>query len=449
MPHLLVLLLPGLGLAADEWAAANLVTNSDFAQVAGALPVGWEAVCRNPALAPRFAAAKTPDGKPSLTAAGNGRRECFGYVRHAVQLEGGKTYRLRVRLRYEGLDDLNRHLLHGIFADGFNDGVFSYRKMSDGSVVGEGRFPGPAQAVAGEVRLYFRFSATGRVAWEQVALQECPPFPPRPVKIACTWGGGDLAHWSRWLDLAGQRGCDLALLPEMLNGKGVKDAEPLDGPTGKLLAAKARQWRMYVCGTFYQQRGDLVYNTAPLFGRNGQLVGTYSKNQLFDPEEDQGATPGSGFPVFHTDFGEVGIMICYDMWFPEPARLLAYRGAELVLAPNAGYYTALMPARAADNGLWFAASSLNCPAGVWDSAGACAGEAEPNPTRYVATSVTGFESDAKHHLLIATVDLSRRWSPHWWGGPMLSAPGGRRVRQTLIDSLEPAIVREAERWWDE
>ncbi|MBI3922662.1 MAG: carbon-nitrogen hydrolase family protein [Armatimonadetes bacterium] len=176
------------------------------------------------------------------------------------------------------------------------------------------------------------------------------------------------------------------------------------------------------------------------------MVGTYSKNQLFDPEEDEGATPGVGFPVFETDFGKVGIIICYDSWFPEPTGLLAYKGAELILFPNAGYFTGLMPARSADNGVWFSVSSLNCPAGVWDSGGACGGEMDPNPTRYVVSSIRDFQKDEQHRMITATLDLSRRYSPHWWGGPMRSAPGGRRCRQTLMEPIEEEIAREARRW---
>ena len=52
-------------------------------------------------------------------------------------------------------------------------------------------------------------------------------------------------------------------------------------------------------------------------------------------------------------------------------------------------------------------------------------------------------------MIVATVDLSRRWSPAWWGGPMRSAPGGRRCRQSLIVPIEDEIARQAKRWWDE
>lgn len=429
----------------DDWNTNNLIANGDFSAGAiGQIPDGWEVFCPNPNLAPIF---KMLENK-ALMAAGNGRRECFGYICHPVHLEANKTYRMRVRLRFENMDDLNRHLVHGVFSGSFNDGIFQYRK--DGQwVIGDGRFPTGDNPVDGEARLYFRFSADGKVRWDQVSLQECEPIPPRLVKIACSWGTGDMDYWAGWLDRAGEKKIDVALLPEMFNNKGVKDAEPIDGPTCQLMSQKAKQWKMYVSGSFYEKRDDLAFNTAPLFDREGKLLGTYSKNQLYDPEEDEGTTPGVGFPVFQTDFGKLGIIICYDSWFPETSRLLAYKGAELILFPNAGYFTGLMPARAADNGAWVAVSSLNCPAGVWDPSGACAGEETPNPTRYVVTSIRDYEKDDNGHTLIATVDLSRRYSPHWWGGPMRSAPGGRRLRQTLIVPIEDEIAREAKRWWEE
>lgn len=432
-----------------DWDERNLVANGRFSPGSpSALPEGWTAVCPNPALAPQFQAATATDGSPALMATGNDREQCFGYVRHKVHLEGGKTYRLRVQLRTEGLEDLNRHLVHGVFGS-FNDGIFEYHKQGE-KVVGDSRFPGPAEPGEAEVRLYFRFSPAGKVWWERVSLQECDPIPARPVKIACRRGPGDAPPtWSEWLDIAGQKGADLALLPEMFNGKTPKQPEPLDGPSAKVLAEKALKWRMYVAGSFYEKRGDLVLNTAPLFDRQGKLVGTYSKNQLYEPEEEDGVSPGTDLPVFQCDFGKVGIMICYDSWFPEVTRLLAYRGAELVLLPNAGYCMGLMPARAADDGVCLAVSSLDNPAGIWDSGGAQAGEKAPDPTRYCRSAISHFERDDKARMVMATLDLSQRWSPHWWGGPMRSSPGGRRLRQTLIRPLEAEISHEAQRWWTE
>ena len=325
--------------------------------------------CCEPGLVPRFSLVRDDSGKTLLQAVGNGRLECFGYLRHKVHLEAAKTYRMRVHLRFEGMEDLNRHVVHALFSSGFNDGIFTYRKEGDW-VIGEDRFPGPQKAEDGEIRLQFRFSQSGKVWWDRISLQECAPIPPRLVKVAVGWGKHDMAQWARWLDRAGERKADIALLTEGFNGKRPTEAEPLDGPSGRLMAEKAKQWKMYVSGTIYVKRGDLVYNTAMLFDRRGKLVGTYEKVQLFDPEEHEGVTPGIRLPVFKTDFGTVGIMTCYDSWFPETARLLAYKGAELILLPNAGYDMELMPARAADNGVCVAVSSENCPAGIWDSGGA-------------------------------------------------------------------------------
>lgn len=423
-----------------------LPASAPDAQDGGALPDGWEAVCPNAALAPRFAWVVQADGRGALHAQGNGRRECFGYLRRSLELASGQTYRLRVRLRFAGFADVNHHLVHGVFGP-FNAGVFGYRCVGD-EVVGEAVFAAGANTEGAELRLYLRYAPEGQVWWREVSLTPCPPIAPRPLTVACAWGPGDLPYWAGWLDRAGERGADLALLPEMLNGRPVAQPEPLDGPSGNLLAEKAGRWGMYVSGSFYERRGDMTLNTAPLYDRQGQLVGSYSKNQLYDPEADEGCTPGVGLPVFTTDWGRLGIIICYDSWFPETTRLLAYQGAEVVLFPNAGYFAGLMPARAADNGVWLVVSSLNGPAGVWDPSGARAGEQLADPTRYAEPAVTAYTCDETNRLVLATLDLSRPQSPHWWGGPMRSAPGARRVRQTLIDPLEEEIARQVRRWHD-
>ncbi len=432
----------------DDWTKGNLIANSDFSKGnPGGLPAGWEVIQPNPAVAPKFELVADDAGHRSLMGAGNGREECYGYVRQKVKFASGKFYRFRVRLRVEGIEDLNRHLVHAVFGS-FNDGIFDYHKVGR-SIIGDSQFPAPDGAGDSEVRLYFRFSPHGKVWWEEISLQQCQPPPPRLAKVACCWGGGNLEHWSEWLDTAGKKRVDLALLPEGFNGKGAKDAEPIDGPAARLLAAKAKQWHMYATGSFYEKRGDLIFNTAPFFNRAGELVGSYSKLEVYEPEEDDGVSPGKDLPVFTTDFGKVGIIICYDSWFPETTRLLAYKGAEIVLLPNAGYYAGLMPARAADNSVWMVVSPGGSPAGIWDPGGTMAGEAQAEPTRGSWSTIKSFEKDDKIRMLVATLDLSRRPSPHYWGGPMRSAPGGRRVRQSLIRPLEEDIAREARRWWTE
>ena len=80
---------------------------------------------------------------------------------------------------------------------------------------------------------------------------------------------------------------------------------------------------MYSVGCIYERDGDFIFNTAFLVDRAGELAGTYRKIHLYWPEEREGVSPGNELPVFDLDLGRVGIMICYDSWFPETAKLLA------------------------------------------------------------------------------------------------------------------------------
>lgn len=433
----------------ENLQSKNLIPNGDFMQgEIGSLPGGWSIGDGNPVLQPVFRLVAGRDGKLELLAEGNGRKECYGYLRAPIRLVAGKTYRMRVKFRFSGIDDVNRHLVHGVFTKKFNNGIFHYWKEGDW-VFGEAHFAGPAENQEGEVRLYLRYTAGGNVKWSEVSLQESKPIPPRPAKVAVSWGVGNMHYWEHWLDAAGAKGADVALMPELFNG--ILDpmkAEAEDGPSRRLMASKARQWKMHVSGTTYVRRGDLVFNTAPLFDRQGNLIGKYDKNMVYEPELDLGATPGEGLPVFQTDIGKIGIIICYDSWFPETIQMLALQGAELVLLPNEGYYTELMHARSADNGVFIAASSGSNPAGVWDSAGNKAGDMHPDPTCAAPSAILDFEKDEGTRLFLVTVDLSKKTSPAWWGGPMRSAPGGRRCRKTAMVPLEGGIAQQAGRWYE-
>jgi predicted amidohydrolase len=438
--------------AEAQGSGKNLIAHGDSLEgVAGALPEGWSSFAGNPALQPSFKlVAGGPGGKSQLLGEGNGRKECYGYVRIPVRMTPGKWYRMQVRFRFSGFENVNRNLVHGVFSIPdtlqYNNGIFHYRKDGEWAT-GEARFQGPPREMDTEVRLYFRYSAQGQVWWDQVLLEEAEPVPSRPVKVAVSWGHGGLKHWEPWLDAAGSRGADVVLLPELFNG--IWDppkAELPDGPSWQLLSSKARQWKMYVSGTTYIRRGDLVYNTAPLFDRQGKLVGTYDKVMLYDTELDVGVTSGERFPVFDTDFGKIGIITCYDSWFTNTSRLLALQGAELALLPNEGYYEELMHARAADNCMCLAVSSGDNPAGVWDSGGNQAGEERPDTTCAAPNAILSYEKDEDMRLILATVDLSIKSSPNYWGGPMRSAPGGRRCRETSPIPLE-GRVSELEGLW--
>ena len=117
-------------------------------------------------------------------------------------------------------------------------------------------------------------------------------------------------------------------------------AEPIDGPTGQMLSKAAKENKTVVVGSIFEDRGgDLYHNTALLYDVDGSLLGIYRKMHIpQDPgfEEKFYFTPGdTGFRVFKTRFGRVGVLVCWDQWYPEAARLTALAGAQVLLYPTA------------------------------------------------------------------------------------------------------------------
>lgn len=139
-------------------------------------------------------------------------------------------------------------------------------------------------------------------------------------------------------------GLDLAALPEMaVNGGRAGDAaevsEPLDGPVLDAFAACARRHRCYIVVPLYLVDGPGRYsNAAVLLDRDGAPVGTYRKAFAVvargETEAEGGVTPGAAFPVFDTDFGRVGLQICYDMAVDDGWDALERQGAELIVWPS-------------------------------------------------------------------------------------------------------------------
>jgi predicted amidohydrolase len=107
-----------------------------------------------------------------------------------------------------------------------------------------------------------------------------------------------------------------------------------------------------------------VYNTGLLIDRTGGVLGKYRKTHLPIAEGLlRGLAPGETYPVFRTDFGTVGLMICYDGHFPEVARILSLAGAEVILFPNmgdgreeGGLWESVVRTRAVDNQVHVAAA---------------------------------------------------------------------------------------------
>jgi hypothetical protein len=200
--------------AAASAAPVELLPHGDFSAAAshpataGAPPKNWTVVCANNATCPTFSTGSHL-GVSVLTAQGNGRVESYGWIESptAVALEVGKSYCFNAELDFEGFEDLQRHTRVEINGQGYTGGVFDYHRPAAAGG-GEGKkgggaagwvtatkqfkygWPAPMSSSngTGTVRLYFKYSASGKVMWKKVSLTECPaPAPRKPAKIAAAW----------------------------------------------------------------------------------------------------------------------------------------------------------------------------------------------------------------------------------------------------------------------
>lgn len=155
-----------------------------------------------------------------------------------------------------------------------------------------------------------------------------------------------LSDLERIIEKAGQARCDVLAFPEdtlgLLNWEAAHPDElagVLRPAVNRMLdrlgkAAESHHLYLVLCSDTMEPDGK-VYNTSYLIGRDGKEIGRYHKVNL--PMPEQGRARGNGFPVFPTpDLGTVGMLVCYDMVFPEAARCLALQGADVVFNPTLG-----------------------------------------------------------------------------------------------------------------
>ncbi len=126
---------------------------------------------------------------------------------------------------------------------------------------------------------------------------------------------------------------DMVVLSELAcHGTSTAHAEPLPGRTEEALSSFAREAGVWLIpGSLFERDGAKIYNTTPVIDPSGRVVARYRKIYPFLPYE-QGVTAGSSFCVFDIPgAGRIGVSICYDIWFPEISRTLAWMGAEIIV----------------------------------------------------------------------------------------------------------------------
>lgn len=148
---------------------------------------------------------------------------------------------------------------------------------------------------------------------------------------------------------AAKRGAKLVLLQELHNGayfcqhESVQEfdlAEPIPGPSTERLGRLAKQHGVVLVSSLFERRAaGLYHNTAVVYEKDGSIAGKYRKMHIPDDPgfyEKFYFTPGDiGFSPIDTSVGRLGVLVCWDQWYPEAARLMALAGADLLLYPTA------------------------------------------------------------------------------------------------------------------
>jgi predicted amidohydrolase len=235
----------------------------------------------------------------------------------------------------------------------------------------------PSKATRALVELEFRWAANARVEWSQISLKEVPAPTPRIVRLAtvhfvprnCRTAEERRNAFVPLIQDAARQRADFLVLPEVLTYGGgatyADCAEPVPGPSTEFFGALAKKHGMHLVPGLIERDKHLIYNVAVLIGPDGKLIGKYRKVALPRGEIEGGITPGRDYPVFDTRFGKVGMMVCYDGFFPEVARELSNRGAEVIAWPVMGCNPLLGAARACENHVYVVSSTHTDASANW------------------------------------------------------------------------------------
>ena len=245
-------------------------------------------------------------------------------------------------------------------------------------------------------------------------------------------------------DLA-QRGAQLIVLQELHNSLyfcQVEDvdnfnlAEPIPGPSTDFFGELARQYHVVIVTSLFEKRAPgLYHNTAVVIEADGSIAGKYRKMHIPDDPayyEKFYFTPGDmGFRPIDTSVGRLGVLVCWDQWYPEAARLMTLQGAQLLIYPTAiGYALSDTP------------DEQQRQREAWTTVQR--GHAVANGLPVITVNRTGFEPDPS----------GQTEGIQFWGSSFVAGPQGELHYQASTDEEESVIVNvdldhseDVRRWW--
>jgi predicted amidohydrolase len=386
----LVALIPALALAGAALAADA--------------PEGWTTAAPRDEVRPAFGYDPTggPDGKGCFTISADRRDGLAGCWRKSFPVAGGKHYRFAARFQAKGVilprrsvvaeihwqDAQGRKVpldepgvpnyLRGVTPQAETEFPTTREADRDGWAEVSDTYRAPARATQAVVELHLRWPTPGGVVrWAGVTFAETAPPAPRTVRLATVHfkpnGKTPEENCRQYEPLvaeAARQKADLVVLGETLTYVGLgkkfpEVAEPVPGPSTDFFGRLAKKHNLHIVAGLVERDGPLVYNVAVLLGPDGKIAGKYRKVCLPRGEVEGGLAPGSDYPVFATRFGKVGLMVCYDGFFPEVARELSNRGAEVIAWPVWGCNPLLARARACENHVYLVSSTYEDVSRNW------------------------------------------------------------------------------------
>lgn len=266
------------------------------------------------------------------------------------------------------------------------------------------------------------------------------------IQMSCTPNVEfNLQKLAKGIAQAAQRGAQLVVLQELHNtpyfcqteNPDLFDlAEPIPGPSTDFFGTLARQFGVVIVTSLFERRAaGLYHNTAVVIEKDGTIAGKYRKMHIPDDPayyEKFYFTPGDhGFEPIDTSVGRLGVQVCWDQWYPEGARLMALRGADLLIYPTAiGYESSDTPEeQARQREAWTTVQR---------------GHAVANGLPVIAVNRTGHEPDPS----------GQTHGIQFWGSSFVAGPQGEFLFRADIDEEVVAIVdidlqrsENVRRWW--
>lgn len=255
----------------------------------------------------------------------------------------------------------------------------------------------------------------------------------------------NMQHIAEGIEKLAKDGAQLIVLQELHNSlyfcqtENVDNfdlAEPIPGPSTEFYGALARRLGVVIVTSLFEKRAaGLYHNTAVVMERDGSIAGKYRKMHIPDDPayyEKFYFTPGDlGFHPIDTSVGRLGVLVCWDQWYPEAARLMALQGAELLIYPTAiGYADSDTP------------NEQERQREAWTTVQR--GHAVANGVPVITANRVGFEPDPSGQ----TKGIS------FWGSSMAVGPQGEMLWRAGRDEEESAVIdvdmsrcEQVRRWW--